>query len=95
MRCTLEHVFLEQCPVYDALSYTWGDVFQIGEILVDGQPFRATSNLVAALEHFRSTEHDVRLWIDAICLYVDRYQTKYRGNLRLGPLFLRGFVLRI
>jgi hypothetical protein len=34
------------------------------------------------------------LWIDSLCLYLDRHRTKYRGNLRPGPLFLRGFVLR-
>ena len=30
------------------------------------------------------------LWIDALCLYVSRYRTKYRRNLRLGPLFSKG-----
>jgi hypothetical protein len=30
-------------------------------------------------------------WIDAICLYVDQYRTKYRGNVRLRPSFSEGF----
>jgi hypothetical protein len=29
--------------------------------------------------------------VDALCLYLDRHRTKYRGNLRLGPLFSEGF----
>ena len=31
------------------------------------------------------------LWIDSLCIYLDRHRTKYRGNLRLGPLFSEGF----
>jgi hypothetical protein len=31
------------------------------------------------------------LWIDSVCLYVDRYQRKYHRNLRFGPLFSEGF----
>jgi hypothetical protein len=27
----------------------------------------------------------------AVCLYIDRYRTKYRGNLRFGPPFSEGF----
>ena len=30
-------------------------------------------------------------WNDAICFYLDRYRTKFRGNLRLRPLFSEGF----
>jgi hypothetical protein len=28
---------------------------------------------------------------DAVCLYIDRYRTKHRGNLGLRPLFSGGF----
>ena len=31
------------------------------------------------------------IWIDSLCLYLDRYRTKYQGKLRLGPLFSKGF----
>jgi hypothetical protein len=30
-------------------------------------------------------------WFDTLCLYVDRYRTKCRGNLRIGPLFSEEF----
>ena len=52
--------------------------------------FHVTENLYSALLHLRGNEPRV-LWIDAICLYLDRCRTKYRGNLRLRPLFSEGF----
>jgi len=73
------------------------------DIFVNGLPSKATTNLQAALWHFRN--HDVlrqnseavrlRLWVDAICLHLDRYQTKCRRNLRLDLCFWGGFILRI
>ncbi len=44
----LEYVSLDEDPVFSALSYVWGDSKITEEILVDGQPFEATVNLVAA-----------------------------------------------
>jgi Heterokaryon incompatibility protein (HET) len=50
-----------------------------------------TYNLASALKHLRYEERSRVLWVDAICLCLDQYQTKYRGNLRLGPLVSEGF----
>lgn len=33
----------------------------------------------------------VLLWIDALCIYLDRYRMKDCRNLRFGPLFSEGF----
>jgi hypothetical protein len=53
--------------------------------------FGVTENLFAALRSLRREIAARRIWIDAICLYVDRYQRKYHINLRFGPLFSEGF----
>jgi hypothetical protein len=55
--------------------------------------FRVTRNCEAALRRLR--ERAIRRFLrdDAISLYLNRYRTKYRGNLRLGPPFSEGFVL--
>ena len=50
-----------------------------------------TKNLFIALRHLRRSDPSRILWIDAICIYFDRYQTKYRRNLRFGSLFSEGF----
>ena len=44
-----------------------------------------------ALLAFRSLKPSFPIWIDALCLYFDRYQTEYLRNLRFGPLFSEGF----
>src|SRR5271170_1481650 len=36
-------------PVFDALSYVWGDGTRSREILIDGRPISITANLYAAL----------------------------------------------
>jgi hypothetical protein len=38
-------------------------------------------------EHFTSPQPP---WIDALCLYFDRYRIEYLRNLRFGPLVFRG-----
>jgi len=60
---------LDQSPVYDALSYTWGDPTQTVSITIDGDPaFQVTANLGRALQYLR-LEQDVRtIWIDSICI---------------------------
>jgi hypothetical protein len=54
-----------------------------------------TDNLGSALwalwKRKKNDEKYLRIGVDAICTYFDRYRTEYRGNLRLGPLFSEGF----
>jgi hypothetical protein len=77
INCSLVRVSLNSAPEYAALSYEWGDAANIEEILVNGHPFQARSNLIAALRQFRkivrsSSNHDsskaIRLWVDAVCI---------------------------
>jgi hypothetical protein len=75
--CTLESVSLNTNPEYAALSYEWGDATNTEEITVNGNPFLARSNLIAALRQLRKTVRStsgqdssmaIRLWIDAVCI---------------------------
>ena len=75
---------------YEALSYTWGDERSLKPIAIHGQKRRVvhvTENLEAALRQLRKPKGQRILWIDAICIYVDRYQREYHRNLRFGPVF--------
>jgi hypothetical protein len=49
--CQLEHVKLNDNPVYFALSYVWGDATKTKRIIVNGHSFQVTfhSMLVAEL----------------------------------------------
>ncbi|TVY90708.1 hypothetical protein LAWI1_G002622 [Lachnellula willkommii] len=79
---------------FEALSYTWGDHSELHRILVRGQKrcfLHITGNLESALRHLRYSDKTRLLWIDALCIYLDRPQTKYRGNLMFSTSDFWGF----
>ena len=68
IECELRVVRLVDGPIYEALSYTWGDESHRRYISVNGQRFSVTSNLWAALRYLRHTSETRCLWVDAICI---------------------------
>lgn len=73
IRCTTGKISLNNSPGYHALSYTWGDPTVSVPIFVDDVEIQVTTNLEAALRHFRPKElptqyPELRWWIDAICI---------------------------
>jgi len=83
---------------YIALYYEWiipsalkfkGTATQIH---VDGRPFCVTPNLHAALTMLSGCLRALmaKVWIDAICIYQDRYRSKYCRNLRFETQFCEG-----
>ncbi|RMJ16656.1 hypothetical protein CDV36_003655 [Fusarium kuroshium] len=74
LHCELEHVNLQQGPIYEALSYTWADdngddsicrAIQCGQ---DDQFIGITKNCELALLRLRKENADRRLWVDAVCI---------------------------
>jgi hypothetical protein len=86
-RCKQIHVTFGETPKYETLSYTWGDEKIKEMIFVDEKEFLVGQNLWDALRVLKKRLDGQRHWIDAICLYLDRYRPKDLRNLRLGPLF--------
>lgn len=70
IKLTLRHVSLDKPPTYEALSYTWGDVSDTRQVLINGKPADITVSLLSALLQFRHTDPgEVRtLWADAVCI---------------------------
>lgn len=76
IRCELHTKSLDAGIRYAALSYVWGDERLTTDILLNGQRFSATRNLVSALWHFRKYGYptneqtgEIRwLWVDAVCI---------------------------
>jgi hypothetical protein len=60
---------ITKTPVwYTALSYTWG-VPAFNQIInFDVGSVKITSSLACAIQHLRSSEHGIYLWIDQICI---------------------------
>jgi hypothetical protein len=73
IQCTLSKVSLDANPRYFALSYVWGDPKVTHNILVNGCQIQVTFNLASFLHQWRdsckgSTQLDIPLWIDALCI---------------------------
>lgn len=67
----LHHVSLQDDPVYTALSYAWGDQIMMKATIVNGEEFRITANLEAALREIRREQHNdemILLWADQISI---------------------------
>ena len=72
--CALEYASLIDPGPYIALSYCWGDLKRTRLMNIGDVEFRATENLVHALQAIRKlkrrTGNDgfTRLWVDAVCI---------------------------
>ena len=63
----------DDCPLYEALSYAWGEASQADEgqryhIHVNGYKRAVTPNLHSALSSLRHSHHPKTLWIDSMCI---------------------------
>ncbi|KAL8767641.1 MAG: hypothetical protein Q9209_005900 [Squamulea sp. 1 TL-2023] len=72
IHCTLKKATFktnpDKEPVYEALSYVWGDAREKRIIYVNGLPFAVTVNLFVALKYLREADETRALWIDAVCI---------------------------
>ena len=66
--CNLKQHLLDDCPSYEALSYTWGEPGRENTIDVNGSNFQIRHSLAHALLHLRLSHRSRRLWVDAICI---------------------------
>ncbi|KAH7398002.1 heterokaryon incompatibility protein-domain-containing protein [Cadophora sp. MPI-SDFR-AT-0126] len=68
LKCEVRVVSLSDKPVYDALSYRWGDPESRRCILVDDREVYVTENLHAALIRLRQEDEKKTIWIDQLCI---------------------------
>jgi hypothetical protein len=73
-------------PVTTNLASALRCIRQLGSMILSTTLYRKLKRRKGAAEY---------LWVDAICLYFDRYRTKYLGNLRFRPLFSEGFCFTL
>jgi hypothetical protein len=68
LTCNLVHVFLEDKPAYEALSYCWGDMAYSIPIQCGADCLTITPNLQAALLSLRRKNEIRIIWVDALCI---------------------------
>jgi hypothetical protein len=97
LTCTLETVSLldDPKPTYEAISYCWAEVSSTATIELNGTPVDVPGSAAKVLRQFQLQSSSRILWIDAVCIYFDRYQTEYRRNLRFGPPFSKGVLFML
>jgi hypothetical protein len=61
-------VNIEDEPVYEALSYCWGDPDNSESLQLPEGQLSMTANLAAGLRQLRFLDRNRRLWVDAICI---------------------------
>ncbi|KAF5877904.1 putative ankyrin repeat and sam domain containing protein 6 protein [Botrytis fragariae] len=72
---------------YFALSYTWGYIDKVEEVIIDGAKIKVTFNLHMALQHLRSEEEDQIFWIDALCINQENVHEKIHQIRQMGDIY--------
>ncbi|KAI0189680.1 heterokaryon incompatibility protein-domain-containing protein [Astrocystis sublimbata] len=69
MDLTASHQNQNNLPVFDALSYTWGDLSETIPFVCDGRELHIHRNLRDALPHLaRRGSFRRPIWVDAVCI---------------------------
>ncbi|KAF7929257.1 uncharacterized protein EAE98_005176 [Botrytis deweyae] len=72
---------------YFALSYTWGNIDKVEEVIIDRARIKVTINLHMALQHLRSDEGDQVFWIDALCINQENVHEKIHQIRQMGDIY--------
>jgi len=88
VQCTLKTVSLQDNPIFEALSYAWGDPAATNEIQVNGQRLKVNASASSALVSLRHERTIRTLWIDAICI------NQGRSDERASQVKLMGTIYR-
>lgn len=76
IKCSLQMVSLSERPIYEALSYVWGNEQDLTTIEVSGRRVGITRNLSAALSRLRSQSDARAVWVDQLCIDQGDYGEK-------------------
>ena len=68
LACSLVQNSLDDCPEYEALSYSWGDPTITQGINCNCVQVQVTVNLYHALRSLRLRDEPRMIWVDALCI---------------------------
>ena len=70
IRCELKHSSLLKIPRFDALSYAWGELSKLREVLSNKEyiPVTVTESVFIALQDLRHKDLERTIWVDATCV---------------------------
>ena len=79
-------VGLEHAPIYDAISYTWGEGTP-RDILINGKAFAVLPNCYYTLWQVRRLERGRPIWNDAICIDQNSIEEKNQQVTIMGYIY--------
>lgn len=69
VKCEIEAFNIDEAPEYEALSYAWGDAFDLTYIKVGNRRrLQITRSLDFALRYMRHKDKERLVWADAVCI---------------------------
>lgn len=85
--CNIDVVSFDGHPIYEALSYVWGDQKDQKDIRLNDHLFDVTENLWMALRRLRDPVDSRVLWIDAICINQKDNNEKSHQVAMMGEIY--------
>lgn len=85
--CTLHTASLDSLPIYQTLSYVWGDHTITLPIMLHGYQFQVTTNLFAALRRLRCESVERVIWIDALCINQEDLDERSQQVAMMGDIY--------
>jgi Heterokaryon incompatibility protein (HET) len=83
-------------PVYDALSYVWGDPSRTHEIWIEGRVLKITASLHGALTQLVDfAQTDQCIWADAICINQDDLEERSAQVLLIRQIYHFASIVNI
>ncbi|KAB8201769.1 heterokaryon incompatibility protein-domain-containing protein, partial [Aspergillus parasiticus] len=76
IECSLQVAPLDTYPRYEAISYVWGDIREMSDILLDGRTIQVPANVRRILHRLRHRKQRRVIWIDYVCINQDNVAEK-------------------
>lgn len=92
VRCLIHHADLAApvTPLYETISYVWGDASRTGQLLVDDIPVTVPASSVAALRRVRLEDSRRVVWLDAICINQQDERERSQQVTMMGDIYRSG-----
>lgn len=89
LSCKIVHASIDDPPLFEALSYTWGSPGDPHTILCDDEDICVTDNLKSALLRLRGPVLQRKLWIDQICINQNDVQERNEQVTLMGDIIAK------
>jgi hypothetical protein len=78
---------LDDHPLYESLSYVWGESKKDETILLDDKSLEVTQSLRTALSYLRLSDEERILWIDQICIDQENPDERSHQVLQMSKIY--------